>query len=433
MNRTRSGQEQSLLEKADRVFPGGVLGRHWIDDEHAVVFSHGRGAHLYDLSGREYIDYTCGGGALLLGYDHPEIAEAIRHQLTQASQFISILNVPAIEYASELLEVIPCGEQIRFANSGSEGTFYALRLARAFTGRDKILKFEGAYHGHHDYAMWSYSPKRPANFPEPVPDTAGMPKAIAQNVLIAPYNDVETMTRIVRQHSGDLAAIIVEPVQRLLSPLPGFLEGLRKLSRELGIVLIFDETVTGFRLACGGAQERYGVLPDLAVYSKTLGGGLPLAAIAGRRDIMRLCDPRRRGTDPQAVYQSGTLNGNPVTTAAGRAFLRAVRRPGVYAPFLARAESLKAGLREIIGRRGLKAQVVGEGPLWHLVFTDQRTWDYRTSLAGDRKRLMAFHHGLLEEGIFVRPGGGHYFSMMHTDTDVAATLVAAERVLDRIE
>ncbi|MBI4242391.1 MAG: aminotransferase class III-fold pyridoxal phosphate-dependent enzyme, partial [Candidatus Rokubacteria bacterium] len=158
MNRMRSVEENGLLEKAAKVFPGGVLGRHRLADAYKVVFSHGRGAHLFDMSGREYIDYTCGGGALLLGYVHPEIAEAIRDQLSRASQFISILNIQAIEYAAELLEVIPCGEQIRFANSGSEGTFYALRLARAFTGRDKILKFEGAYHGHHDYAMWSYAP-----------------------------------------------------------------------------------------------------------------------------------------------------------------------------------------------------------------------------------------------------------------------------------
>jgi glutamate-1-semialdehyde 2,1-aminomutase len=429
-----SGQprQADLLATAAAVFPGGVAGRHRLSDGRALVFSHGHNGHLFDCGGNEYIDFTCGGGALLLGYDHPEVVAAVREQAGRALHFLSVANDQSIQYAAELVEVIPCAEQIRFASTGAEGTFFALRLARAFTGREKILKFEGAYHGHHDYAMWSYGPTRLVDYPEPLPDTAGIPDCIKDCVLIAPYNDLDTTERIIRAAAEELAAVIVEPVQRLIAPAPGFLEGLREVSQALGIVLIFDETVTGFRHALGGAQERYGVTPDLAVYGKTLGGGLPMSAVAGRRDILALCDPRLKRNDPRAVFFSGTTFSNPIAAAAGRAFLRVLRRPGTYDAFFARAERLKSEMRGIVRRHGLEAQVIGEGPVWHLVFTARPIIDYRSSLAGDRDRLLAFHYGLIDRGIFVRPGGGHYFSMAHTDEDVDRTLDAVDHLLRRL-
>ncbi|MDA0991460.1 MAG: aminotransferase class III-fold pyridoxal phosphate-dependent enzyme, partial [Verrucomicrobia bacterium] len=305
-----------------------MLGRHRLPDDRAIVFSRGRGAHLFDVADREFIDFTCGGGALLLGYDHPEIIAAVKQQIHKASHFLGISNVPAIEFAAELLEVIPCADLIRYTSSGAEATFMAMRLARAFSRREKVLKFEGAYHGHHDYSMWSYSPSDAVEYPQPVVDTAGVPGCIADTVLIAPYNDLDTTAKIVRGEANALAAIIVEPVQRLVGPRPGFLEGLRALADEVNVVLIFDEAVTGFRHALGGAQQRFGVIPDLACYGKSLGGGLPMAAVAGRRDIMELCDPRVKGSDPRAVYFSGTSFGNPVACAAGRAMLGVLKRPG---------------------------------------------------------------------------------------------------------
>ncbi len=342
---------------------------------------------------------------------------------------MAFVNEPAILFGTDLVDVIPGAEQLRFCTSGQEGTFIALRLARAFTGREKILKFEGAYHGNHDYAMWSYTGAASEQFPTPVAETAGIPTAIRDLVLVAPYNDFATTEKIVREAADQIAAIIVEPAQRLLQPRPEFLKGLRELTRQLGIVLIFDETVTGFRHALGGAQERYGITADLAVFGKSLGGGLPLAAVTGRRDILSLADPRQRGQNPRAVYFSGTSYGNPVVTAAGRAMLSVLRRDNTYPPFHARCEKLKAALRECIARLSLPAQVYGEGPLWHLVFSTEPVVDYRSSLKGDRERLLAYHHGLIDHGIFVRPGGGHYFSMAHTDEDVARTLEVSERVL----
>ena len=422
--------QEELLREAAESLPGGVLGRHRLPDDRALVFSHGRGAHLFDADGREFIDYTCGGGALLLGYDHPEIRAAVKEQIDRASHFLSVANVPAVRYAAELRTVIPCAELVRYTSSGAEATFMALRLARAFTGRERIVKFEGAYHGHHDYSMWSYSPIDPPPYPRPVADTAGIPRCIEETVLIAPFNDLAATERVLREASDTVAAVIAEPGQRLIGPQEGFLEGLRALADELGFVLIFDETVTGFRYALGGAQERFGVVPDLAVYGKSLGGGLPLAAVAGRHDILSLCDPRRAG-EADAVYFSGTGFGNPVACAAGRAMLVALRRPKTYELFFTRVDRLKAGLREIVRRRGVGAQVFGEGPMWHLVFSEHPVRDYRSSLAADRERLIRLHHSLIDEGIFVRPGGGHYFSMAHTDRDVDVTLDAVDRILAR--
>ena len=263
----------------------------------------------------------------------------------------------------------------------------------------------------------------------PFADTAGMPAAAADSMVIAPFNDIDCTESIARGTKGGIAAIIVEPVQRLVGPLPGFLEGLRALTRELGALLIFDETVTGFRHALGGAQERFGVTPDLACYGKSIGGGLPLAAVAGAKEIMLLCDPREKDQNPNAVYFSGTGFGNPVACAAGHAMLSVLRRGDCYKPFFDRVEGLKASLRDIIERRGARAQVIGEGPMWHLVFTDQPIHDYRSSLAADRERLLKLHFGLIERGVFVRPGGGHYFSMMHTDADVATTLEAIDSII----
>ena len=251
-------RQDDLLRQAAESLPGGVLGRHRLPDDRALVFSHGRGAHLFDAAGREFIDFTCGGGALLLGYDHEGIRAAVKEQIDQASHFLSVTNVPAVHYAAELKEVIPCADLVRYTSSGAEATFMSLRLARAFTGREKIVKFEGAYHGHHDYSMWSYSPADPPPYPEPVADTNGIPRCIAETVLVAPYNDLATTERVLRDAGDTVAAVIAEPGQRLMGPRPGFLEGLRVLADELGIVLIFDETVTGFRYALGGAQERFG-------------------------------------------------------------------------------------------------------------------------------------------------------------------------------
>src|SRR5437868_4308608 len=281
----RSKDESALLELAARRLPGGVLGTSRHRDELAFVVKRAEGARLWDWSGREYIDYLLGSGPMFLGHGNPAVTRAVTEQLKDGTTFFMVTE-PAIRLADEICRAVPCGEQVRFTSTGSEATFFALRVARAFRHRDKILKFEGGYHGAHDYALMSQTPKSPKAFPAPMPDSAGIPQAIEGEVLIAPYNDLATVEALLAVHADSLAAVIVEPFQRIIPPAEGFLQGLRRLTTRYEIPLIFDEVVTGFRFAYGGAQEMYGVTPDLASYGKIIGGGFPLAALAGRADIM---------------------------------------------------------------------------------------------------------------------------------------------------
>ena len=323
---TRGTDQRALIATAERIFPGGVLSRHKLDDERQLVFASGRGAHVTDAAGREFIDFTCAGGAVLLGYDHPGILEALDAQARRGVHFFGLLNDTAIRYGAELIDVLPVGGQIRFCCSGAEATFNAIRLARAYTGRDRILKFEGAYHGHHDYGMWSYN-RFAADAFSPVPNSAGMAAGIAADMLVAPYNDVGAAEEVFRREGAAIAAIIMEPVQRMTAPAPGYLERLRDLASENGAVLIFDETVTGFRLALGGAQERFGVLPDLAVYGKSLGGGLPLAAVAGKPEIMALASVEAWQNDPRGFFSLARFSAIPWPAPPGGRFSKRCEGP----------------------------------------------------------------------------------------------------------
>ncbi|HET7874312.1 MAG TPA: aminotransferase class III-fold pyridoxal phosphate-dependent enzyme, partial [Methylomirabilota bacterium] len=306
----RSPEEDALLQKAMRLLPGGVLGGYYVPQELSFIVSEARGARLYDLSGREYIDYILGSGPLVLGHAHPAVVAAVERQLRRGTTYFQ-LSEPTLELAEEICRALPCAEQIRFTSSGTEATFYALRVARAFRKKDKILKFEGGFHGMHDYSLMSVGPREPKAYPWPTPDSAGIPHVIQEQVLIAPFNDLAETEAILDAHHRDLAAVIMEPFQRLIVPDRAFLTGVREITRRLGIPLVFDEIVTGFRFAYGGAQEYYGVVPDLAAVGKIVGGGFPLAAVVGRRDIMRHLGPDLDGT-PEFVAQAGTLSGNPI-------------------------------------------------------------------------------------------------------------------------
>ena len=310
-----------------RVLPGGVLGGYYAPQELAFVVREARGPRLYDFSGREYIDYILGSGPLVLGHAHPAVVAAVETQLRKGTTYFQ-LSEPTLALAEEICRAVPCAEQIRFCGSGSEATFFALRVARAFRQRDKILKFEGGFHGVHDYSLMSVGPRTPKAFPAPTPDSAGIPHSIQGEVLVAPFNDVAEAQAMIEAHHHDLAAVIMEPLQRLVVPQPGFLQGVREITARHGVPLIFDEIVTGFRFAYGGAQEYYGVVPDLAAFGKIIGGGFPLAAVAGRRDIMRHFSQEM--SEGGFVQQAGTLNGNPIAAAAGLATLAELRRPGTY-------------------------------------------------------------------------------------------------------
>jgi glutamate-1-semialdehyde 2,1-aminomutase len=344
----------------------------------------------------------------------------VQSEVARGSTFFAN-NAFGIRLAEEIVAAVPCAEKVRFVSSGSEADLYAMRLARAHTGRDKILKFEGGYHGMSDYGLMSLAPKRAGNFPRPIADSAGIPASVGEQMLVAPFNDLETVASLIREHRDELAGIIVEPFQRLIAPRSGFLEGLRRLTSEAGLLLIFDEVVTGFRFAYGGAQTYYGVTPDLCTLGKAIGGGFPLAAIAGRADIMAHFD-KSAVAEERFVTQIGTLSGNPIAAAAGLKTLEILKRPGAYERIFNTGRRLMAGYAEILERAHCKARVVGDAPMFDIVFTDREVTDYR-SARGDEAQMKRCNVLLRERGI-LKGESKYYISLAHSDEDVAFTLDA---------
>ncbi|HVC57697.1 MAG TPA: aminotransferase class III-fold pyridoxal phosphate-dependent enzyme [Stellaceae bacterium] len=402
---------------ARRVLPGGTFGNFPAE----VVIREGRGGRVWDEEGREYVDYLLGSGPMLVGHAHPEVTAAAQAQIAKGTTFFAN-NRLGIELAEAIVEAVPCAEQVRFVSSGSEADLYAMRAARAFTRRDKILKFEGGYHGMSDYSLMSLAPPRSGNFPLPLPDSAGIPKSVRDEVIIAPFNDADAVADLVREHRDELAGVIVEPFQRIIPPLPGFLAALRKITAANGVPLIFDEVVTGFRLAYGGAQEYYGVVPDLCTLGKVIGGGFPLAAIAGKAEIMAHFDKSQVG-DANFLVQIGTLSGNPVAAAAGLATLEILRRPGAYEQLHATGRELMAALGGLLKAAGIAAQISGEPPLFDVVFSAEPVRDYRGTLAGDAGLLRRFNALLRERGI-LKGESKYYISLAHTPEDVRFTIEA---------
>ncbi|HEY7649771.1 MAG TPA: aminotransferase class III-fold pyridoxal phosphate-dependent enzyme [Methylomirabilota bacterium] len=416
-----------LVQRAARVFPGGVLGSHRSGPGLEFVVREGRGAYLWDTTGRRYIDYLLGSGPMLLGHAHPAVVDAVRRQLERGSTYM-LLNEPIIELAEEVRKAVRCCEQVRFTSSGSEATFFALRVARAHRQRDKILKFEGGWHGTHDYGAMSVGTRSPKAFPAPTFDSGGIPHALGDTVLVAPYNDLATAEAIIAAHHNDLGAVILEPYQRTIVPAPGFLSGVREVTRRYGVPLIFDEIVTGFRLAYGGAQEYYGVVPDLATFGKVMAGGFPLGAVAGPAEIMRHFDPALEGT-PDYVWQAGTLNGNPIAATAGLATLNELRKPGTYQRLHQMGTRLRDGLAQAARRHGIKAQVSGEPPVFDILFTDREIVDYRATLTADRDRIRRFNEECLRRGV-VKAVNKIYVSLALSEADIQATLAVFDEALE---
>jgi glutamate-1-semialdehyde 2,1-aminomutase len=415
-------EERKLRDTAAKVLPAGSFG----NEGSGVVIRRGEAGHVWDVSGNEYVDYLLGSGPMLIGHCHPEVLAAVEEQTPKGSTFFAN-NEQGILLAEDIVDAVACADKVRFVSSGSEATFYAMRAARSYRKRDKILKFEGGFHGMNDYALMSMAPKRLGNFPQAIPDSAGIPQKVQQEVLIAPYNDIDAAVALIRENQEELAAVIVEAFQRLIPPAPGFLEALRKVTEETGVVLIFDEVVTGFRFAYGGAQEYYGVVPDMCSLGKVVGGGYPLAAIAGNDAIMSHFDASRVAED-EFMQQIGTLSGNPIAAAAGRATLRVLREPGAYDRLHATGCKLKDGITELLKKTGTKAQVVGEPPLFDVFFTQEEVRDYRTLIRVDTAAQAKFNAAVCARGI-IKGGNKYYVSLAHTDEDVEFTLNAVEEAL----
>ena len=419
-------------EIADRTLPGAGLGGYSLPEDVRFVIKRGVGSRIQSVDGRWYIDYVGGAGANILGHAHPEVVAAVEAQVKNGLHFFGTLNHTAIALAEKLAGLIPCAERLAFTTTGSEATFYALRIARAYTGRQKVLKFEGAYHGNHDYAAFSLFPTKPANYPVAPADSGGVPEVLQPTVLVAPYNDPTAVERLVQEHKDDLAAIIVEGVQRIIFAKPEFLAGLRRLCDEAGIVLIFDEVVTGFRLALGGAQEYFGVLPDLATYGKIVGGGGPLGCVAGRAEILDCVNPGRRGR-PDYAYINGTLHGNPIAAAAGLATLEVLERPGFYEALREKSDALTGALQEVLDRRGVPAIAAGRNSFWQLLFMAAEPVNQVDIMNSDTERMKRLDLELLRHGVYVLPGVRRFVSAVNTEQDVADTVAALDEACQALE
>jgi glutamate-1-semialdehyde 2,1-aminomutase len=395
----------------------------------AFVVDRGAGSRVWDTRGASYIDYVLGSGPVLLGHAHPAIVAAVQAQVARGSTF-QWLSEPTIALAERVCEAVPCADRVRFVSTGTEATMFAIRMARVFTQRERVVKFEGGWHGLHDYAMVSNWRTDEAPYPTPVPDVGGIPKGTLDSMLVVPFNDVDATREVFDTHGQEIAAVIVEPLQRAIRPEPGFLAALRDLTRRHGAVLIFDEVVTGFRLAWGGAQEYYGVTPDLATYGKALTCGHSLGAICGRADVMETANPARKGGLDYAGL-SGTLSGNPIACAAGVAALGELAKPGVYERLHALGRRLREGLTEIAARRGVAFQALGDGPIAQPVFADasRRIVADRDFRHADGRRAVRLGHELIRRGVFVIPGAKMYVSLAHSDQDIEDTLTAFDGAL----
>src|SRR5271156_2995665 len=393
-----------------------------------LVIDHAAGTSLFDVDGREYLDYVCSWGALILGHAHPDVVAAVSDQAAKGTSF-GMTSPLEIELGERIVAAVPSVEMVRFVNSGTEAAMSAVRLARAFTQRDLIVKFEGCYHGHSD-GFLSEAGSGLATLG--ISASPGVPDAFASLTLNVPYNDLEAVENLFRQHPGQIAAVIVEPVAAnmgVVPPAPGFLEGLRAITKKEKALLIFDEVITGFRLAYGGAQSVYKIDPDLTVMGKIIGGGLPVAAYGGKRKIMELVAPLG------PVYQAGTLSGNPLAMRAGLATLPKLEAPGFYADVDRKTQRLADGLRSALKETNVAGQVNLVGSLLTMFFTEQPVRNYADAKTSNSTRFAAFFQEMLKRGIFIAPSQYEalFVSAAHSDADIDRAIEAARESLASIK
>ncbi|MEL6768412.1 MAG: aminotransferase class III-fold pyridoxal phosphate-dependent enzyme [Pseudomonadota bacterium] len=409
--------QEEWARRAAEVLPGAGFGNF----DPSVFIKEGKGARVIDEDGNAFIDYLIGSGPMILGHSHPEVLEAVYEQIPLGQTFFAN-STPGVELAEEIVRAMACAEQVRYVCTGSEADMYAMRLARAYTGRPKIVKFEGGYHGMSNEAQMSLAPARMVNFPAAVMDSAGLPESLHAEMLIAPYNDVEFIASLMAEHGHEVAGIIVEPLQRIIPPEPGFLEMLRALCDEHGALLIFDEVVTGFRFAYGGAQAHYGVTPDLCTLGKVIGGGFPLAAIAGPREVMKHFDKAAVGAEGW-LMQLGTLSGNPIAAVAGLKTMEILRREGQYERFRAIGERLMASVSAALTAEGVAHRIVGDPTLFDIVFTDTPVRNYRDTISGDKEAAARFNATMRAEGI-LKPPTKLYVSLALGEAELEETEAA---------
>jgi glutamate-1-semialdehyde 2,1-aminomutase len=415
-------ESERLFEKAKTLIPGGVNSPVRAFAPHPFFTRSAKGSRLTDVDGREYIDYCMGYGPLILGHANAEVIGAVREQLANGTLY-GTPSRQEVELAELIHKCVPSAEMVRLTTTGAEATMSAIRLARGFTGKKKIVKFEGCYHGAHDCVLVKAG-SGATTFG--MPDSLGVPEETARNTVVIPYNDVEALEKTVKEEKKDLAAVIVEPVIGnigVVTPREGFLEALRELTAKYGTVLIFDEVITGFRLGLGGAQEYYGVTPDLTTLGKILGGGFPMAAYAGKEEIMRLIAPSGK------VYQAGTYSGNPISVAAGLTTLKILRSKRVfYTDLEKKSEKLVRSLERVAEELGVKVRVNHVASMFQMFLTDKPVCDYASAKMADNKKFMEFHSRLLKAGVFLPPSQFEtcFISASHTNEDIKRTIEAVK-------
>ncbi|HEV2141371.1 MAG TPA: aspartate aminotransferase family protein [Candidatus Dormibacteraeota bacterium] len=420
---------RTLHEKAVRVMPGGTTRTTTYFDPYPLYIERGEGCRVWDVDGAERIDMLGNYTAMILGHAHAKVVEAIRRQAARGTGFAAA-NPIEVQLAALLCERVPSLDAIRFCNSGTEATMFAMRLARAFTGRPKIARIEGGYHGTHDHAEVSTHPALseagPADAPIASPDSIGTPQWALENTVVLPFNNPDAAESIVRAHAGDLAAVILEPVigaGGVIAATPEFLQRLRAVTRELGILLIFDEVIS-LRLAPGGAQEMYGVTPDLTTMGKIIGGGLPVAAFGGRADVMALLDPRREAS----LAQGGTYNGNPLGMAAGLATMTELT-PDVYEDLNRKGARVAELLVEVFASHHVPVQVNSAGSMFALHFTDRPVTDYRGVAGADKQKTRDFFLSLVNHGVLMAPRGMGALSTPMGEQDIQQFIDAVDAVV----
>lgn len=427
MNLERS---QKLFDEAQNYLPGGV-------DSPVRAFKavggtppfmvRGQGSKIYDVDGNGYTDYVCSWGPFILGHAHPQVVAELKRAVERGTSFGAPTELE-IELAKMISAAMPSIEMIRFVNSGTEATMTALRLARAFTGRDKIVKFVGSYHGHADDLL-AKGGSGLATLG--IPDSPGVPSSYARNTLVVPYNSAKAVEQLFQRYPKEIAAVIVEPVAAnmgVVLPQPGFLDNLRKMTKEFAALLIFDEVITGFRVAYGGVQALYGVIPDLTCLGKIIGGGLPVGAYGGRRAIMQMMAP----VGP--VYQAGTLSGNPLVMTAGIETLKILNQPGIYNLLEAKAATLDEGIARAAAESGVSLYISRIASLLTAFFTANPVVDYDSAKQADTSLFAKFFQQLLSEGIYWPPSQfeAAFISLAHTDDDIQTTVNTISKVLSRL-
>ena len=431
VSRTKTSKE--LWERARKVIPGGISANAKFVPPYPLFMNKASGSKIIDVDGNVYIDYVMGYGPLMLGHAHPEIVKAVHSLLEEHGTWHFGTPTPMeLRLAEKLCKIIPCSQMVRFTNSGNEATMLAARLARAYTKRPKIGRFEGHYHGWNDFAAISFNPPLdrvgPEGMPNLVAQSAGLPPSAEEETVVLQFNDVDALEKQIKQHKDDLAGIIIEPVSKAcFAAEPEFMTKLCELTARYGIVLIFDEVITGMRLGLTGAQGYYNVKPDLVAMGKVISGGFPMGAVAGAEDIMRLASPTE--TDERRIFHSGTYNGHPAAMVAGLKTIEILETTDAYQKANWAAEALRNGLQSIAADRHVDAQILGVASTYHILFTKDKIRRHRDVMKSDMEKLLAYDYGMWARGFFLMPRHACYTSAVHTKEDVERTLTAADEVI----